>query len=556
MASLLQPHTNVSMRTTRNKDYEVFDLDDLFDQYVETDLLQQFSDTTADPSSSDNLAHLFEPPESTSSEPIGTSSVPEWDAGEDAWHKAIQNLRQNLASPTIPSSSYLVYPESHGNASLSNPELLSFDDLFELDLVNPRLSTSTPSTPKAQTTTRPKIPARPNRHVIQKVAKKSSAILRIAKMMRPSQYRPGVQDLWTRKIDGAGSAFDLQISPNSLPQSSSSSSKAVQDEHLNGFYPQDQPYTIAMSPLPCEPTTPDLNYQLTPLSSPAIGQNSHHSNGYSSQFSSDIMASAYISSQMSHADLSALQTPPPSHRLPIAPWDPDAQASLDFAFSASSEFHSQSAGKTAGWWNDNNNPPSIPTPNYLTSQSRSSSQTMADFGTASVGGLGITCDTASFSGFGPELHADNRNGEYGAASSFDIEYAMYPLDNGFPIGQPLRRHTPSRSPSMSPQPQFTRRRHSSNRIQTTTHQRRKSSNSSSTQSTGKGSVGFVNYTPDDSKKILTGVAPSGSSKTKARREKEAADKRRRLSQAAVKAVMEAGGDLGGLEKEGLIVMES
>ena len=68
-------------------------------------------------------------------------------------------------------------------------------------------------------------------------------------------------------------------------------------------------------------------------------------------------------------------------------------------------------------------------------------------------------------------------------------------------------------------------------------------------------MGFVNYTPDDSKKILTGVAPSGSSKTKARREKEAADKRRKLSQAAVKAVIEAGGDLGRLEKE-LIVIDS
>lgn len=41
---------------------------------------------------------------------------------------------------------------------------------------------------------------------------------------------------------------------------------------------------------------------------------------------------------------------------------------------------------------------------------------------------------------------------------------------------------------------------------------------------------------------MNGVAPSGSSKTKARREKEALDKRRRLSQAAVKAVVEAGGD--------------
>jgi hypothetical protein len=60
-------------------------------------------------------------------------------------------------------------------------------------------------------------------------------------------------------------------------------------------------------------------------------------------------------------------------------------------------------------------------------------------------------------------------------------------------------------------------------------------------------VDFVNYTPSDSRKILTGVAPSGSSKTKARREKEAAEKRRKLSQAAVRAVRAAGGDLECLE---------
>ena len=67
------------------------------------------------------------------------------------------------------------------------------------------------------------------------------------------------------------------------------------------------------------------------------------------------------------------------------------------------------------------------------------------------------------------------------------------------------------------------------------------------------SVGFVNYTPDDSQKILTGVAPSGSSKTKARREKEAMEKRRKLSQAAVRAVQAVGGDITALDDEGLFV---
>ncbi|KAL2216271.1 developmental regulatory protein weta [Thermoascus aurantiacus ATCC 26904] len=60
-------------------------------------------------------------------------------------------------------------------------------------------------------------------------------------------------------------------------------------------------------------------------------------------------------------------------------------------------------------------------------------------------------------------------------------------------------------------------------------------------------VSFVNFTPEDSHKILTGVAPSGSSKTKARREQEARERRRKLSEAAIMAVRKAGGDVEALE---------
>ena len=67
-----------------------------------------------------------------------------------------------------------------------------------------------------------------------------------------------------------------------------------------------------------------------------------------------------------------------------------------------------------------------------------------------------------------------------------------------------------------------------------------------------GALGFVNFTPNDSQKILTGVAPSGSSKTKARRELEAIERKRRLSMAAEKAVRDAGGDPEKLRAAGLI----
>lgn len=60
---------------------------------------------------------------------------------------------------------------------------------------------------------------------------------------------------------------------------------------------------------------------------------------------------------------------------------------------------------------------------------------------------------------------------------------------------------------------------------------------------GGGGVGFVNYTPSDHTVLMTGVAPSGSSKTKARREKEAEDKRRKMSEAMMRLASDAGVDV-------------
>jgi hypothetical protein len=123
---------------------------------------------------------------------------------------------------------------------------------------------------------------------------------------------------------------------------------------------------------------------------------------------------------------------------------------------------------------------------------------------------------------------------------------------GAPVStsQIAQLHRSARTPSSSPPPSAPR-----------LHKRSKSSHLSRHKSSGNSrdaprpaSAGFVNFTPDDSKKILTGVAPSGSSKTKARREKEAAERRRKLSEAAKKAVLEAGGDLETLEREGLLVI--
>lgn len=68
------------------------------------------------------------------------------------------------------------------------------------------------------------------------------------------------------------------------------------------------------------------------------------------------------------------------------------------------------------------------------------------------------------------------------------------------------------------------------------------------------SLDFVNYTANDSHKILSSVAPSGSSKTKARREQEALEKKKKLTLIAEQVVMDAGGDVEQLRASGLFAI--
>ncbi|KAJ5476626.1 hypothetical protein N7475_002355 [Penicillium sp. IBT 31633x] len=125
-----------------------------------------------------------------------------------------------------------------------------------------------------------------------------------------------------------------------------------------------------------------------------------------------------------------------------------------------------------------------------------------------------------------------------------------------------RLHHISRSPSLSPHsgtsPKDPRNGSISKPTHRRTHSRKLSGQSTDSPKPAKASgssrganksvsVSFVNFTAHDSKKILTGVAPSGSSKTKARREQEARDRRRKLSEAALRAVRSAGGDVEALE---------
>ncbi|EAT77823.2 hypothetical protein SNOG_14631 [Parastagonospora nodorum SN15] len=488
---------------------DTVDLDQLFEEYVETDFLQHCSDPVVDRSSSEDLARLFDL--SSTNESAVYPSTPILHQDEDmAWQQAVQKSGQNPAL-TVSNDSFSFRVDAKGKESLSDSELLNFEDLFDSER-NQLRSYSQPSTPRPHTTKAIKKAVSFHQdhslvRGIHKLSRKTSTPA-FAKMMQPSFYRSPIPDVWSRKMEATADAYSMRVAPHGIT-SPPPSSKLTHHENSSGFFSQHaQPYAEDQSPL-ASPTTNHngmnfANYQITPQASPAIGISNSNNNSNNDPFNDNMGLT--FSSSVSSAALSALQTPPSSLRMPMTTWGPtDTSPAMDFGFSASPDY---STTKTAGWW-DNTDAAAVG-PTYRESNQRTTSQ----YSNGSMEGLGISCDSASFGDFGVAgLGISNGNGD-------------------------TLRHQASH--------------------QNLNAARRKSSAAAPRQASTP-NVGFVNFTPHDSRKILTGVAPSGSSKTKARREKEAAEKRRKLSQAAMKAVMEAGGDVDSLrrlEREGLLVLEN
>lgn len=569
MTSLLRHSSDLPIRPFSDKEMDTVDLDQLFEEYVETDFLQHCSDPVVDRSSSEDLAQLFDL--SSSNESVVYPSTPILHQDEDmAWQQAVQKSGQNPAL-TVSNDSFSFRVDAKGKESLSDSELLNFEDLFESEH-NQLRSYSQPSTPRPHTTKAVKKAVSFNQdhslvRGIHKLSRKLSTPA-FAKMMQPSFYRSPIPDVWSRKMEATADAYSMRVAPHGIT-SPPPSSKLTHHENSSGFFSQHtQPYAEDQSPL-ASPTTNHngmnfANYQITPQASPAIGIT--NSNNNNNDPFSDNMGLTF-SSSVSSAALSALQTPPSSLRIPMTTWGPtDTSPAMDFGFSASPDY---STTKTAGWW-DNTDAAAVG-PTYRESNQRTTSQ----YSNGSMEGLGISCDSASFGDFGVAgLGISNGNEgvsvstHHSAPASFDLGHSQQHYTTAYPQQHnhivPIGHRPHSRTPSPNPQPQFHRRRPSSQILRhQASHQnlnaaRRKSSAAAPRQA-GTPNVGFVNFTPHDSRKILTGVAPSGSSKTKARREKEAAEKRRKLSQAAMKAVMEAGGDVDSLrrlEREGLLVLES
>lgn len=578
------------MPLVNDKEMAAINMNQPFEDDVETDLLRHFNDLAGAPSGSDDLAYLFDLASSNDNDLVSSPARLNRDV-TDVWHKAVEEGEKSPTSPTTDGFSS-TYPNLKIRSSRNHSENLPLEDFFTSEY-NQLRSTSQPSTPRPQARqTIKKAISFSDRNTcqgIQKLNRKSSAPL-LSKMMQSPCPRQHIPDLWTRNMQTAVNVFQLQTVQDETHSPPPSSMIAPKKSSTSFSAQDDQGYMTSRSPLDSdEPHTPGIafsGYQLTPQASPVVVDP-----GFSY---SDSMGVSY-SSSVTDPTLSALQTPPSSLRLPMTTWGPDTSPSLGYDFSVSPNFAAKQAVK---WWNDDlsmSAQPQVGRCQYRESDTGSKCKSVGVRG-ADVSGLGISCDDdatnfCDFDGAGLGFSVSISEGmPVGVSASFDMD--QYSVLYHTPPQQQQQQqpkkqerqqeqqeqgpvsigHCPlSRSPSPTPQPRFHRRRasnhlhHSSRASHSSQSSRRKSSNTSqypSTQqpktSTG-GEVGFVNFTPDDSQKILTGVAPSGSSKTKARREKEAAEKRRRLSQMAMKAIMEAGGDLDGLrrlEREGLFVLES
>lgn len=376
------------------------------------------------------------------------------------------------------------------------------------------------------------------------------------KMMNPSRYRAGFKDVWADQFEHSADSkkFHIRVPSHAqqrtaFPVSPPPSARVPQDE-----FPAFGSTLAAaqFAPIPAydaelSPLTTSFQQQArihTPVASPLF----EPQDGISYFEAVPAMPSAPINPY-------ALQTVPLNDTSSAFP---ERTSSLVANRIGSFDFGFGSTSTETDSWASNTLPGPAVIPQYANTVfndpfaglDHSILPTIEQHDPLATG-LGISCD--------PALVSAPYNAVADIAPLPDPDYHIAPT--AYPNGMPTTPHRRSRVRSDSPSPPLTEPRSSRRSTRgpstsrsrcTSRHRRAKSTNCTPRHPPATDKSGFVNFTPHDSTKILSGVAPSGSSKTKARREKEAADKRRRLSQAAVKAVVEAGGDLDGLAKAGLL----
>ena len=449
------------------------------------------------------------------------------------------------------------YAEESGRAAISDSELLS---LAGINLQPPQVDTyahlSLPPSPSPAAAALSKRRTRMIDSLSKTFRKATSSVdksLRSPirktcpspKMMHNSNHSQNALDLWGQKLALGASKFDFEFQLQMGPLSPSASNTISNSSDTSSTM------RVASDDLQ-PPFTRSKDYD-TPLSTPIL-DTQHSRNTSSHQIPlEDLLFPATPQSRnvtAAWSQLSGSTELSPYHNLNLYTDDGNASAWWNYAAAepmaqpSPTVFHTNPQLATKSLVNQLHNDLVYEGNELACDPSSISSGLMIQMpGRVAQQSCIVACSTTQQRGYfaaaqsQPQYH--NASRQYARASPRQLQSTT-----------PTRKDhsassaSESGSPISSTSPTF--------HIQKRKTQKVSKSSTPRTPSLG-GAVDFVNYTPNDSRKILTGVAPSGSSKTKAKREKEAMEKRRRLSQAAVRAVRAAGGDVESLVEQGLLV---
>ncbi|TKA78551.1 hypothetical protein B0A55_02811 [Friedmanniomyces simplex] len=550
----------------------------VLDQYLDNDDPFGFDADPRERCSSNDSYNLFEFSTGSGSEQshqtAGTSPIPSWEgvavSGAEAieaqqpvakepvdfWTKTLRALEQNAAASERqqqPLRTTKSHPDFLSQGGCPSPPAVPSSPTDQSLSVQRQRSRKPAANGRKTSHARSLSRGRPTGVTKATAATNPSATARKAsaspaKMMTPSRFRSGFKDVWAERTERSPKKYELRVPSRAFPESPPPSVRTHEDEFAAFGLPSYIPlpaYDEQLSPLT---TTFGQTHIHTPIASPSvINAAAYASNSYFGE-APPVPPNPYTSQAVPLNDTAPLY---PEHSHSIAP---NRIQSFDFGFSDEIDPFSTApfAEPTLAHYTTDHLPLSDPFAGFNDSVRPSTEPTGLP-----VSGLGIGCDPSVVSNY-PTLSPPYHPNLDAVTSPYYV-----PSRQGHATTMPNTPHrrSASRLRSLTPSPPATdsrtaRRTSSRSKRGTSRHRRAKSTNSTSrhpsTTGDKTGGGGFVNFTPHDSNRILSGVAPSGSSKTKARREKEAADKRRRLSQAAVRAVVEAGGDLEALQKAGLI----
>ncbi len=481
------------------------------------------------------------------------SGVTSLDSFDDHSRQFIQGDFQgeSWASPASPQLGHSNFLYSSGRAAISDSELLSLGDIT---LDSPQISSQQPaSMPSTPTLNISANLHRKNRMVeaFSKTFKKMNSSVNKSQVRSPirkckspttSRVKHNSMEAWTRKIELDASKFNFDLQENALPLSPPPSAKNINAAKFQQTMNRQAIVDLPTAQNMARPTPYD-----TPLSTPTLNPQYPRTPSHGLTMTPQYQGVSGFWPQMPTTpgfDFQPQAMSPAGIEAPVS-WNHESTTPIAQSPPTALRFNSQRASKAL--------------PMQLPNNISFNSNELAFDPLNMSSGLGIQM---------PSTNAQQQ--------SFVVEASPIMSPGYFaPLAQPPHGRLPSRQHcDRAPSGQYpsNMRSHRKNRSISSEcnsppspntssgrlHIRKRKTSKSKSSEAPKtpitpGTVDFVNFTPHDSKKILTGVAPSGSSKTKARREKEALDKRRKLSRAAMRAVEAAGGDVEALVEQGLFV---